>query len=193
MAKAFTLVELLFVVAIIAVISALLFPILWTARASARRTACISNLRQLGLACTMYAQDYGEYPPRLSASSDPYVRSNGVFVCPSDAARGHHSPTPRLEGDGCLASGVSYGYLPMWSRAQELGWWHASPYFGRGKWDDLTPLAECHWHWARAFHADWWDNASDARGWVLILTAGGSVRKVRVEDPVADFTPDAYR
>ncbi len=193
MPKAFTLIELLVVIAIIATMAALLLPVLWAARASARRAACISNLRQVGMGCAMYAQDYGEFPPRLSSCNESYIRNGGVFVCPSDSARGHHAPTPRLEGDGYLASGVSYDYVPMWNRAQELGWWQPAPRFGRGKWDDLTPLADCHWHWARAFHADWWDNASNARGWVLILTAGASVRRVRVEDPVAAFTPDAYR
>lgn len=193
MAKAFTLVELLVVIAVIAILAGLLFPALWAARASARRSVCIANLRQLGIACGLYAQDYGEFPLRLSACNASYVRNGAVFVCPSDAARGHHAPTPRLEGDGYLATGVSYDYVPRWTRAQELGWWDPAPHFGPGKWDDLTPLADCHWHWARTYHSDWWDNASNARGWVLILTAGASVRKVRVESPIADFTPDSYR
>jgi prepilin-type N-terminal cleavage/methylation domain-containing protein len=193
MRRAFTLIELLVVVAIIAILAALLLPVLWAVRSAARRTACMSNLHQLGLASAMYFQDYGDYPLRLSACNAGYVRSRAVFVCPNDAARGHHAGTERLEGDAYLASGVSYDYVPRWSRAQELGWWDPAPHFGRGKWDDLTPLAACHWHWARAFHSDWWDNAPDARGWVLLLTAGASVRKVRVESSVADFTPDAYR
>lgn len=189
----FTLVETLVVVAVVALLAALLMPALWTARSLANRTACISNLRQIGQAARMYLQDYGGYPQRLSALAPAYVTDAALYVCPSDAARGHHPGTDRLEGERYLASGVSYDYLPRWSRAQELGWWRPPPMFGEGKWDDLTPLAACQWHWARAFDADWWEDAPNAKGWGLILTAGASVRRIRVEEPVSGFTPDHYR
>jgi len=55
---AFTLVEILVVVAVISILAALLFPAFMSARAKARQTACISNLRQLGLAMTAYSDDY---------------------------------------------------------------------------------------------------------------------------------------
>lgn len=59
----FTLIELLVVVAIVALLAALLFPVFVKARARGRQTACLSNLRQLGLATFQYAQDYdGHYP-----------------------------------------------------------------------------------------------------------------------------------
>jgi len=141
----------------------------------------------------MYYQDYGQFPFRLSSCHTSYVRNDALFVCPNDSARGHHAGNERLEGNAYLPGGVSYDYMPRWSRAQDLGWWDPAPSFGRGKWDDLTPLVGCHWHWARAFHPDWWSNAPNARGWVLILTAGASVRKVRVESSVEAFTPDDYR
>ena len=66
---AFTLVELLTVIAIIAVLAAILFPVFASARAKARQTACLSNLKQVGLAVQMYAQDYdGIFPYALDAS-----------------------------------------------------------------------------------------------------------------------------
>lgn len=110
--NAFTLIELLVVIAIIAILAAILFPVFAKAREKARQTACLSNVRQLGMAAVMYASDYDErYPPRRLGNSatglrvnvgpppcddrlawsaqripsilQPYVRNAGIFVCPS--------------------------------------------------------------------------------------------------------------
>jgi len=56
--KGFTLIELLVVIAIIAILAAILFPVFAKARAKARQASCQSNLKQIGLAWAMYAQDY---------------------------------------------------------------------------------------------------------------------------------------
>ena len=61
----FTLVELLVVIAIISVLAAILFPVFARARENARRTSCLSNQKQLGLAFTQYFQDYDEQFPLL--------------------------------------------------------------------------------------------------------------------------------
>ncbi len=61
--RAFTLIEILVVIAIIGILSAILFPVLSRARENARAKVCISNLKQLGLSFQQYAQDSGgKYP-----------------------------------------------------------------------------------------------------------------------------------
>ena len=58
--KGFTLIELLVVIAIIAILAAILFPVFARARENARKSNCLSNLKQLGNGMMMYVQDYDE-------------------------------------------------------------------------------------------------------------------------------------
>lgn len=99
--RGFTLIELLVVIAIIAILAAILFPVFARAREAARTTQCVSNLRNIGTAMAMYAQDYDEIhcPPRRgNISADPingvmtwdrliqpYMKNLQIFSCPSDA------------------------------------------------------------------------------------------------------------
>jgi len=95
--RGFTLIELLVVIAIIAILAAILFPVFAQAREKARQTSCMSNLRQIGTAALMYAQDYDEVMPGTDFGEDPeyfwgdlaqpYLKSRQILDCPSAANR----------------------------------------------------------------------------------------------------------
>ena len=92
--RGFTLIELLVVIAIIAILAAILFPVFQKVRENARRTACLSNMKQIGLAFMQYNQDYDEkftgstyYGEGWAGKVYPYVKSKGVYVCPDDSTK----------------------------------------------------------------------------------------------------------
>jgi prepilin-type processing-associated H-X9-DG protein len=86
------------VIALIAILAAILFPVFASAREAARRTVCLSNVKQIGAATLMYAQDYDEMlppgghgvihfgdpgrPPSFLGSIIPYMGSHALFSCP---------------------------------------------------------------------------------------------------------------
>ncbi len=73
--RAFTLIELLVVIAILAILAAILFPVFQKVRENARRTACSSNLKQLGLAWVLYANDSDE----MACPSDNVGNANDAW------------------------------------------------------------------------------------------------------------------
>ena len=136
--RAFTLVELLVVIGIIAVLIAILLPTLNKAREQSRRTACLANLRTLGQGMLLYANDSRDWlpngnPPKVYDSSagrdialcglaTKYVRAPGTFHCPSDM-----DPVPqRIETSDYEAENsghVSYEFFSIWWRPEDGPHW----------------------------------------------------------------------
>jgi prepilin-type N-terminal cleavage/methylation domain-containing protein/prepilin-type processing-associated H-X9-DG protein len=129
MKKAFTLIELLVVIAIIAILAAILFPVFAQAKESAKRTVCLSNMKQAVLGFVMYANDNDDMTPSASEFfvpintltdywqlCQPYIKSTDLFFCPDDqfigcdVAEGLPVMTP---GDKCISYGSNWG--PMQS------------------------------------------------------------------------------
>lgn len=124
--RAFTLVELLVVIAIVGILAALLLPTLGRAKRSARSVACVSNLRQIGVALELYIQDNdhrlpvcAQLPslntnlPAITATLAPYLQAKPIWECPDD-----HEFFPREQTSyewNMFLNGASYDRPEDWS------------------------------------------------------------------------------
>ncbi len=86
--KAFTLIELLVIIALIALLAALLLPVVLNARKRAQIGQCINQLHQIGQAIQMYRSDHEHQFPSQLVKARPYVKSDALFICPSDPYKG---------------------------------------------------------------------------------------------------------
>lgn len=148
--KGFTIIELLVVIAIIVILAGILFPVFAATRRAAYNASCLSNLKQIGLATSMYVQDYDEaFPvacnqidrvvgkaqfsnqydtnnnlipvPYLWTVLTPYVKNAGIWSCPADQGFSVPGTSFSFKPNAFALTGSSYNYNT------DLVWFHTLP------------------------------------------------------------------
>lgn len=200
MKKAFTLIELLVVIAIIAILAAILFPVFAQAKAAAKRTADLSNVKNLGLGVTMYAGDADDcLPPAMQGNWDhprhelilwkdsvlPYIKNGGRAV-KADASMYNSA------GEGGIFQ--SPGYAGAWAKVPESsnGFGDTSTRFPRSySINDSAGINEqgsTIWPWVY-----WWNGYEPANhGGSGSMTALSSPAGTMMIGPTRDPYPNIY-
>lgn len=164
--RGFTLIELLVVIAIIAILAAILFPVFARAREQARRSACLSNLKQLALAALMYGQDYDELLPvgatqgnpllNVVQGLEPYVKNRQVFYCPSITVLVAYNPLLAPTDANWAAGNIGYYYWSMYGIHA-----HTGPFLAAHPARQLTLASSTNlWLWSDVFGAFYWNQGA---------------------------------
>ena len=129
MKKALTLIEILTVVTILAILLAILLPVMTAAKLSAKKTVCASQLRQIGVALQLYSDDAnGQFPAQQSSYDDSVIRSvdhlvsygtKSIMRCPLDNPIGRGR---QLGNDLLVPRSYSFNWL-LWEGESGVDAW----------------------------------------------------------------------
>ncbi len=178
---AFSLVELLIVLAILSLLAGILFPVLAQGREKARQTTCLSNMKQLGLAAELYLQDWdGGFPQthptgvpwqhllrrdRLTANwfglLYPYTRHRGINACPSDTKVSVRRPNSYIP-NGYFVYGAKLSDVPdpvrtiyLYESADDNGDYETKPWLGMEEIQNEDVAVGRHHGGANYLFCDW--------------------------------------
>lgn len=188
--RGFTLIELLVVIAIIAILVAILMPVIGSVQEKARQARCSANIMQIATALKAYKTDYGRYPFRPyydsaagiymggpSALYPDYITDKAVLICPNDAAnfRGMSNTPPNYSS----YSGLVAGFVPSLG-ATGADYWRFAAQDATGEHPNAVGSATVYccitynyggfnnYGWDRSY----WDNANSR--WASEWPAGGA-------------------
>ena len=196
----FTLIELLVVITIIAILAAILLPSLRTARDKAKQVACVSNLKQIGIALNVYANDFNGLIPPLN-TGDPIA----IYLWPPPVYTGlgllydgnyvknrmlfHDPGNPKTEMDANQWRwGPSYGGSGYWIEYCQNCQTAPGGIYRIGVNDSRTAIVSCDWSFGQSnlpFHRNgynvlrldgsvFWYSDTDRSIWQTAVDSGGT-------------------
>jgi prepilin-type N-terminal cleavage/methylation domain-containing protein/prepilin-type processing-associated H-X9-DG protein len=204
---AFTLIEVLFVIAIIAVLAAFLFPALRMARERPRTAVCASNLHQLYAGFSLYASDHDGYLPpyqnkigtalaqdetakafapipenghRLMEAMQPYVKSGTLWFCPNDTFAGTDSDVGGIKHQyASYQTNAFSGLEPITGESTTEEGPETILKFKRADASSITLLTDNLW----LYHPDFQRTTPYSHnGWFNHLYFDGHVKSIRFKD-----------
>jgi prepilin-type N-terminal cleavage/methylation domain-containing protein/prepilin-type processing-associated H-X9-DG protein len=182
--KAFTLIELLVVIAIIAILAAILFPVFAQAKQAAKKTADLSNMKQIGLGFMMYAGDYDDTAPFNRVVSQPAYWWTQNMLNWKDLIH------PYIKNGGSRANqvGVSFntaGQGGIFESPLSGNAWSGAPIW----WGQITQAGDETSRWPRSYAINMSAGYNELSGrfWPNVGDSGGGGSMTIFENPAGTF------